>query len=57
MAEKSQIAEINGVVADEECRQCSHFPLMCHYWQNEGISLKGLIIEQATGACGKFRAG
>ena len=49
------VTEINGVVADEECRQCEHFPLMCHYWQNEGKSLKGLILNQ-EGQCEKFRA-
>ena len=50
------IIEVNGVVSDEECRKCKHFPFMCHYWQNEGESLKGLILDQDTGQCGKFRA-
>ena len=42
------VEEVNGVVADDECRRCGHFPNECHYWQNEGESLKGLILDQGT---------
>jgi hypothetical protein len=56
MAILSPITEVNGVIADKECRRCRHFPLMCHYWQNEGESFKELIVDKETGACKNFPA-